>query len=58
MFGALSVFGLSIKVTVTAWAGLDVQRDKSPPSAPLASITLMMLLAPVTNWKPPGVKLA
>jgi hypothetical protein len=35
-----------------------VQRDTSPPSAPLAFFTFMMLLAPVTNWEPPGVTLA
>jgi hypothetical protein len=35
-----------------------VQRDTSLPSAPLAFFTLMMLLAPVTNWEPHGVKLA
>jgi hypothetical protein len=44
--------------TVTAWAGLDVQRDTSPPSDPLAFFTFMMLLAPVTNWEPHGVTLA
>jgi hypothetical protein len=44
--------------TVTAWAGLNVQRDTSPPSAPLAFYTSMMLLAPVTNWEPHGVTLA
>jgi hypothetical protein len=30
----------------------------SPPSAPLAVFTFMMLLAPVTNWEPHGVTLA
>jgi hypothetical protein len=35
-----------------------VQRDTSPPSAPLAFFTFMMLLAPVTNWEPHGVTLA
>jgi hypothetical protein len=35
-----------------------VQRDTSPPSAPLASFTFMMLLAPVTNWEPHGVTFA
>jgi hypothetical protein len=43
---------------VLAWAGLDVQRDTSPPSAALALFTFMMRLAPVTNWEPPGVTLA
>jgi hypothetical protein len=44
--------------TVTAWAGSDVQHDKSPPSAPLAFFTFMLHLAPVTNWEPHGVTLA
>jgi hypothetical protein len=35
-----------------------VQRNTSPPSAPLAFFTFMMLLAPITNWEPPGVTLA
>jgi hypothetical protein len=35
-----------------------VQRDTSPLSAPLAFFTLMMLLAPVTNWETHGVRLA
>jgi hypothetical protein len=35
-----------------------VQRDTSPPSAPLTFFTFMMLLAPVTNWEPHGVTLA
>jgi hypothetical protein len=35
-----------------------VQRDTSPPSAPLAFFTLMMLLAPVTNWETRGVTFA
>jgi hypothetical protein len=35
-----------------------VQRDTSPPSAPLVFVTFMMLLAPVTNWEPHGVTLA
>jgi hypothetical protein len=43
---------------VTASAGLDEQRDTSPPSAPLAFFTFMMPLAPVTNWEPHGVTLA
>jgi hypothetical protein len=34
-----------------------VQRDTSPPSAPLAVFTFMMLLVPVTNWEPHGVTL-
>jgi hypothetical protein len=34
-----------------------VQRDTSPPSAPLA-FTLKMRLAPVTDWEPHGVTLA
>jgi hypothetical protein len=34
-----------------------VQRDTSPPSAPLAFFTFMMLLAPVSNWEPHGVTL-
>jgi hypothetical protein len=37
---------------------MDVQRDTSPPSAPLAFFTFMMLLAPVTNWEPHGVTFA
>jgi hypothetical protein len=36
----------------------DVQRETSPPSAPLALFTFMMLLAPATNWEPHGVTLA
>jgi hypothetical protein len=44
--------------TVTASAGLDVQRDMSPPSAPLTFFTFMMLLSPVTNWEPHGVPFA
>jgi hypothetical protein len=43
---------------VTARAGLDVQRDTLPPSAPLACFTFMMLLATVTKWEPHGVTLA
>jgi hypothetical protein len=43
---------------VTAWAGLDVQRDMSPTSSPLAFFTFMMLLSPVTKWEPCGVTLA
>jgi hypothetical protein len=39
---------------VIASAGLDVQRDTSPPSAPLAVFTYMMLLAPI-NWESHGV---
>jgi hypothetical protein len=35
-----------------------VQSDTSPASAPLAYFTFMMLLSPVTNWEPHGVKLA
>jgi hypothetical protein len=35
-----------------------VQRDTSPPSAPLVFFTFMMPLASVTNWEPHGVKLA
>jgi hypothetical protein len=35
-----------------------VQRDTSPLSAPFTFFTFMMLLAPVTNWEPPGVTLA
>jgi hypothetical protein len=35
-----------------------MQRDTSPPSAPLAFFTFVMLLAPVTNWEPHGVTLA
>jgi hypothetical protein len=35
-----------------------VHRDTSPPSAPLALFTFVMLLAPVTNWEPHGVTLA
>jgi hypothetical protein len=35
-----------------------VKRDLSPPSAPLAFFTFIMLLAPVTNWEPHGVTLA
>jgi hypothetical protein len=37
---------------------MDVQRDTSPHSAPLAFLTFMVLLAPVTNWGPHGVTLA
>jgi hypothetical protein len=44
--------------TISAWAGLDVQCDTSPPSAPLAFFTFVMLLSPVTNWEPHGVTLA
>jgi hypothetical protein len=43
---------------VTARAGMDVQRDTSPPSAPLAFFTFKLHLAPVTNWEPNGVTLA
>jgi hypothetical protein len=43
--------------TVTAYAGLDVQRDTSPPTTPLAFFTFLMLLAPVTNWELHGVTL-
>jgi hypothetical protein len=43
---------------VTAGAGLDVHRDASPPSAPLAIFTFMMFQAPVTNWEPHGVTFA
>jgi hypothetical protein len=35
-----------------------VQRDTSPPSAPLALFTFVLLLAPVTNWEPHSVTLA
>jgi hypothetical protein len=38
-------------------AGLDLQRDTSPPSAPLAFFTFVMLPAPVTNWEPRDVML-
>jgi hypothetical protein len=41
-----------------AYAGLDVQRDMSTLSAPLAFFTFMMLLAPITSWEPHGVTLA
>jgi hypothetical protein len=44
--------------TVTAWSRLDVQRDTSPPSAPFAFFTFMMLLVPVTNWEPHVLTLA
>jgi hypothetical protein len=44
--------------TVTALAVLDVQHDTSPPSAPLAFFTFMMLVAPITNWEPHDVTLA
>jgi hypothetical protein len=44
--------------TVTACAGLDVQRNTSPPSPPLAFYTFRMLLAPITNREPHGVALA
>jgi hypothetical protein len=37
---------------------LDMQRDTSPLSAPLAFFTFMMLLAAVTNSEPHGVTLA
>jgi hypothetical protein len=43
---------------VTAWAGLDVQRDTSPPSAPLAFFTFIMLLASIRTWESHGVTLA
>jgi hypothetical protein len=42
----------------TDTAGLDVQHDTSPPSAPLASFKFMMLLAPATNWEPHDVTFA
>jgi leucyl aminopeptidase (aminopeptidase T) len=35
-----------------------VQCDASPPSAPLAFFTFMMLLVPVTKWEPHGITLA
>jgi hypothetical protein len=35
-----------------------VQRDTSPPSAPLAFFAFMILLAPITNRQPHGVTLA
>jgi hypothetical protein len=35
-----------------------VQRDTSPPSAPIALFTFMMLLAPEKNWEPHGVTFA
>jgi hypothetical protein len=35
-----------------------MQRDTSPLSAPLTYFTIMMLLAPVTNWEPHDVTLA
>jgi hypothetical protein len=41
-----------------ASAGLDMQRDTSPTSTPLAFFMFMMLLGPITNWKPHGVVLA
>jgi hypothetical protein len=41
-----------------ARACLDMQRDTSPPSAPVAFFTFMMLLAPVTNSEPHGVTVA
>jgi hypothetical protein len=34
-----------------------MQHDMSPPSAPLAFFTSMMLLAPITNWEPHAVTL-
>jgi hypothetical protein len=34
-----------------------MQRDTSPPSAPLAFYTFMILLTPVTNWEPHCVTL-
>jgi hypothetical protein len=43
--------------TVSAWAGLDMQRDTSPPSALITFCKLMMLLAPVTNSELHGVAL-
>jgi hypothetical protein len=60
MFGALSVFDRRIKgmIRLRPEQVLYVQRDTSPPSAPLAFFTLMMFLAPVTNWKPHAVTLA
>jgi hypothetical protein len=61
MFSALSVFDRCLKGMMwlcTAWAGLNVQSDTSPPSAPLTFFTFMMLLAPITNSEPHGVTLA
>jgi hypothetical protein len=43
---------------VTAWSGLDMQRDTLPTPSPLAFFTFMVLLAPVTNWESHGVTLA
>jgi hypothetical protein len=57
MFGALSVFDRRIKRMIRL-RPKHVQRDTSPPSAPLAFFTFMMLLALVTNWEPHGVTLA
>jgi hypothetical protein len=37
---------------------MDVQRDTSQQSDPLAFFTFMMLPAQVTNWEPHGVTLA
>jgi hypothetical protein len=37
--------------TVMAWTGLDVQRDMSPPPAPLTFSTFMMPLARVKKWE-------
>jgi hypothetical protein len=60
MFGALSVFGRRIKgmIRLRSEKVLDVKRETSSPSAPLAFFTFMILLAPVTNWEPHGVALA
>jgi hypothetical protein len=32
-----------------------MQRDVSPPSAPLTFVTFMLLLASIKNWEPDGV---
>jgi hypothetical protein len=36
---------------------MNMQRDTSPRSAPLAFCIFMMILALVTNWEPHGVTL-
>jgi hypothetical protein len=60
MFGALSVFDRRIKGVIRlrpeqVWT---CNVGALPPSAPLAIVTFMMLLAQVTNWEPHGVTLA
>jgi hypothetical protein len=58
MFGALSVFGRRMKGVIRLRPEQVRTCNTSPPSAPLAFFTFVMLLAPVTNWEPHGVTLA